>query len=176
MCHKDQFILYSNFTIMKVFTIAAFILLGTIASAQKVPVWKFADLEKQFDVKDSVVIINFWATWCKPCVNEIVFFNKAKEQFKGKPVKFLLVSLDFKKELETRVVPFLMERGVKPDVVLLDEPDYNSWINKVEPTWSGGIPATLMYDKKTGARKFFERDFTGDELISIINDLLAQRH
>src|SRR5262245_56135521 len=89
----------------------------------QVPVWKFNDLEKFWQDNDSVLVINFWATWCKPCVKELPNFEAAREEYKGKPVKFLLVSLDFKRELDARVIPFVKTKNLLSPVVLLDEPD-----------------------------------------------------
>ncbi len=70
----------------------------------------------------------------------------------------ILVSLDFPSKLESQLIPFVKERGLEPQVVLLDDPHENDWIPKVDSTWSGAIPATLFL--KDGERKFFEKSFT----------------
>ena len=120
---------------------------------------------------DSVYVINFWATWCKPCIEEMPFFESAIDRFKEDPVRVLFVSLDFKNQINSKLIPFLRERNWKSQVVVLDAPNANSWIDKVEPTWSGAIPATLIY--KNGQRSFHEKQFEDHtELESIIHSFI----
>jgi len=97
---------------------------------------------------DTVYVINFWATWCKPCIEELPALEKVNENYKNNKVKVLLVSLDFPGHLETRVIPFLKKQQIESEVLLLDDPNSNAWINKVNPEWSGAIPATIIYNYK----------------------------
>ena len=106
---------------------------------------------------DKTYIINFWATWCKPCVEELPAFEKLYETYKNKDVVLVLVSLDFPNQLESRVLPFIEKNHLKGKVVLMGDPDQNTWIPKVSPEWSGAIPATVIYNKNT--RKFYEQSF-----------------
>ena len=154
--------------------VSIIIMLAVKTVAAQVPVWKFSDLEKYARDHDTVLVINFWATWCKPCVKELPHFEAAREHFKDKPVKFLLVSLDFKRELDTRVTPFVKSKKIQAPVVLLDEPDYNSWINKVDSSWSGAIPGTLFIDTK-GNRKFMETEFEKEQLFKHIEAMLLRK-
>jgi thiol-disulfide isomerase/thioredoxin len=116
---------------------------------------------------DSVYVVNFWATWCAPCVKEIPYFEKLNETYKDQKVKVLLVSLDFRKNLESALIPFINRRGIKSEVILLSDPDSNSWINKVDKNWTGAIPATLIYTKTE--RSFYEKELTYNELDSLLN-------
>jgi thiol-disulfide isomerase/thioredoxin len=116
---------------------------------------------------DTVYVVNFWATWCAPCVKEIPYFEKLNETYKDRKVKVLLVSLDFRKNLETALIPFLNRRGIKSEVILLSDPDSNSWISKVDENWTGAIPATLIYHKTK--RSFYEKELTYNELDSLLN-------
>ena len=111
---------------------------------------------------DKTYVINFWATWCKPCVEELPAFQKLYKNYKNKNVEVILVSLDFKKQVETRLIPFIKEHDIQPKVVLMTDSDQNKWIPKVSPEWSGAIPATFIYNKNT--RAFFEQSFTYNEL------------
>ena len=158
---------------MKATTLIIFALITMSAQAQ-VPVWKLPDLENYCKDNDSLLVINFWASWCKPCIKELPYFEEARSEFSNRPVKFLLVSLDFKRELETKVIPFVKARNMQSPVVLLDEPDYNSWIDKVEPSWSGAIPGTLFI-APGGKRKFVEKEFEKEELLKSINEMLDAR-
>lgn len=134
---------------------------------------------KQFDVlqhskNDTVYVINFWATWCVPCVKELPYFEELSNHYKNQKVKVILVSLDYKKQAETRVLPFLKQKNIASTVVILDEPDYNSWIDKVDPSWGGAIPATLFVGKQGANRLFYEKEFNFTELDNIVKQLLTE--
>lgn len=116
---------------------------------------------------DTTYVVNFWATWCVPCVEELPSFEKLNEKYKNKKVKVLLVSLDMSKQVESRLLPFLKKKKIESSVVLLNDPDANAWIEKVDKAWSGAIPATIIYKKQD--RKFYERSFTYEELEKEVN-------
>jgi thiol-disulfide isomerase/thioredoxin len=141
------------------FTIVNF----SIGFSQNFKVYNFKELQPILNQKDNnVYVINFWATWCRPCVNEMPVFNQVANQFKNKNVKVILVSLDFGDNVQSRVATFKKQHQIKSDIIILDDPDSNSWINKVDPKWSGSIPATLIYSKTK--RKFYEKEFQFEEL------------
>lgn len=120
---------------------------------------------------DSIYVINFWATWCKPCVAELPYFEKANQTFEQQAVKFILVSLDAMKQLENKVLPFLQKSNIESTVVLLDDDNYNVWIDKVSTDWSGSIPATLLFKKDK--RQFVEQEFiSADELETFIKQFI----
>jgi len=112
-----------------------------------IPVYEtFADIEPLFNLdNDTTYVINFWATWCKPCVKELPYFEELTAAHKEDKVKVVLVSLDFPKQLESRLVPFVKERDLQSEVLVLLDGKYNDWIDKVSTEWTGAIPATLFY-------------------------------
>ncbi|MCB0641228.1 MAG: redoxin domain-containing protein [Phaeodactylibacter sp.] len=116
---------------------------------------------------DTTYVINFWATWCKPCVEELPFFEKAYRAFENQPVKFIMVSLDFKKQIQSKLIPFLEKRPDMPETWVLLDQDGNSWIPKVDEVWDGAIPVTLFYkgDKRVFVGESFD-DY--EQLQSII--------
>ena len=115
---------------------------------------------------DTLYVVNFWATWCKPCVAEMPYFMEAGKKYKNQKVKIIFVSLDSVKDKE-RVKQFLAQKGVADAVYLLNETNPNVWIDKIETTWGGSIPATIFY--RSGKKIYFrEVDFTETELNSII--------
>jgi thiol-disulfide isomerase/thioredoxin len=120
---------------------------------------------------DSIYVINFWATWCAPCVKEIPDFEKLNAQYKDQKVKVLLVSLDFSTQVESRVIPFMERMNMKSEVILLNEPNPNRWIPIVSEKWSGAIPATLIYNRDF--RDFYEREFNFEELEEIVKPLIS---
>ncbi|HMR43851.1 MAG TPA: TlpA disulfide reductase family protein [Saprospiraceae bacterium] len=117
----------------------------------------FDDMQHFFSRKnDTTYVINFWATWCKPCVEEMPYFEQLHEKYRDQKVKILLVSLDFKKQIDSKLKPFIRERNLQPEVVVLADPDANSWISKVDENWGGAIPITIVY-------KGEQRQFIGEQ-------------
>jgi thiol-disulfide isomerase/thioredoxin len=123
----------------------------------KVEVIKFEDLQKIMNLpSDTTLVIHFWATWCKPCVEELPIFEKISQDYFQKKVKVLFISMDFPKDVSIKVPSFLKSNNIKSNILLLDEPDYNSWIDVIDKDWSGTIPATLILNTNMRKRKFFE--------------------
>ncbi|NJM79985.1 MAG: TlpA family protein disulfide reductase [Flavobacterium sp.] len=120
---------------------------------------------------DTVYVINFWATWCAPCIKELPYFEEIGKNYKDKNVKVILVSLDFPKKVKSSLIPFIERKKLTSEVIHLDDPDANSWIEKVDKSWSGAIPATVIY--RNDDVYFYEQSFTYDELetelLKIIN-------
>jgi thiol-disulfide isomerase/thioredoxin len=133
----------------------------------------YPELERYLgEFQDTLVVVNFWSTWCRPCVEELPYFEEVNTQWKAKKVKVLLVSLDFLNEIESRLVPFLKKKELKSEVVVLNETDPNNWIDKVNPQWSGAIPATLLINRKGQKAAFEEKPFTRSELHKFIERYL----
>ena len=132
-----------------------------------VPVYSFSGLEPLLSSSsDTTFVINFWATWCAPCVEELPYFEELTRSAVGAPIKVILVSLDFRKQLVTRLLPFLDKHDIRSTVLVLDDPRANDWINKVDPTWSGALPATLVF--RGPRREFREQSFTREELFQLV--------
>ena len=119
---------------------------------------------------DTTYVVNFWATWCSPCVTEIGYFEEVHRLNQGNHLQVILVSLDFPNQAEKRVIPFLKEKEITAPVVLMTDLRYNEWIDQVDPTWSGAIPATLIYNKDQ--RIFLEQELTRDELFKHVKQIL----
>jgi len=120
---------------------------------------------------EKTLVINFWATWCVPCVKELPYFEEATANYNTEDIEVILVSLDFSSQLESRLIPFIEENNLQSTVILLDDPDANSWIDKVSPEWSGAIPATVV--KRGDKEAFYEKSFHSyEELQQIIQPFL----
>ncbi|MCU0435136.1 MAG: TlpA family protein disulfide reductase [Bacteroidia bacterium] len=118
--------------------------------------------------KDTVYVVNFWATWCAPCVKELPDFEKLDSAYRSKPVKVLLVSLDFESQVQTKLVPFMQKRNLHSEVLFLDEVHDNEWIPKIDAAWQGNIPATLIVHKGKNYRLFLPRSTNYAELDSLV--------
>ena len=117
-----------------------------------------------------IEVINFWATWCKPCIKELPYFQTLHQK-KGDQLNVTLISLDFAEHLDSKVLPFVKKKGLTTRILLLDEIDYNSWIDKVDPQWTGSIPATLVINSGTGQRKFVEGELDMPQIQAMINEV-----
>jgi len=119
---------------------------------------------------DKTYIINFWATWCAPCIKELPYFEEITQQYQGKEVEVILVSLDFPRQFESKLKPFIADKNLQSEVIALNDMDMNSWIPQVDESWSGAIPATLIYNKNQ--RQFFEKSFSKQELQTLLKQFI----
>lgn len=121
-------------------------------SAQNVEIIKKEELRKILNPNNNVTyVINFWATWCRPCVAEIPYFEKIAQEYKDKNVKFIFVAVEDEFE---KVEKFIKLKNIQSSVLLLDEARANEWIPMVNETWEGEIPVTLFVNKEKNKREF----------------------
>ena len=133
--------------------------------AQEIEKIGVPELEKILASPDDVLhVVNFWATWCPPCVTELPYFEKLSEEYQGKDVKFILISLDFPSQIESRLMPFLKTNKITADVRVMTDLDYNSWIEKVDGSWQGNIPVTLFFNNAGNIKYFHPSEVTEKEL------------
>jgi len=116
---------------------------------------------------DTVYVVNFWATWCAPCIAELPYFEKLQSAYKNEPLKVLLVSLDMKSKLDKVVIPFVKRNNLQNEVFLLNEANEQEYIDRISKEWSGALPATLVYNMKKNIRNFYEQEFSFAELEKI---------
>lgn len=142
----------------------ALLLVGSISlyGQSSLKIYKVKNLLQRLQASDTVFVINFWATWCKPCVEELPLFENLSTH--NKKVKVVLVCLDFKEALPTKVIPFLKKGNYTVECVLLDEVNGQDFIDQIDKRWSGAIPMTLISKKKFTERKIYERQLKPGEL------------
>ncbi len=118
----------------------------------------------------TVKVINFWATWCAPCIKELPYLEKIHKE--NSNVEVLLISLDLDLDSDPeKVYKFVERKGLTSKVFLLNEKDPNKWINSIDKNWSGALPATLIINSKTGKRKFIEQQLKEGELETLIDQV-----
>lgn len=154
------------------FLMAIFFLSSTGIQAQSFEQIKFSELEEILDEEDGPIVLNFWATWCRPCIAELPYFEALNQNLGEEQVKVMLVSLDFPEVIETKLKPFLKRKNLKSEVYLLDETDFDPIIRQMDEGWSGAIPATLFINKRKNIRKFHEGELTSDELVKLTKSTL----
>lgn len=134
------------------------------AATYKLPVYDYDHFKALLSVEEEGVVrvVNFWATWCKPCLKELPAFKQVYATYKDQKVEVILVSLDFPDQVETRLIPFIKDKDLKMPVIFLDDPHTNEWIPKVSPEWSGALPATAIITPDSF--EFYEQSFDFDSL------------
>ncbi|WP_282040698.1 TlpA family protein disulfide reductase [Winogradskyella flava] len=126
-------------------------------------IYDYDGLEPLINKKDDKIhVVNFWATWCAPCVKELPYFEKLNQEYKDENVEVLLVSLDFPRNYDTKLKPFMKKHNLQSKVIAFDDVDQNRWIPAINEKWSGALPATIIYNNNK--RQFYERSFTQEEL------------
>ncbi len=113
-------------------------------------------------------IVNFWATWCVPCVAELPYFSKLDSAYRTQGIKVWLVSLDLPSQLKMKVIPFVKRRKITRPVILLNEANPNDWIDKVSSRWSGTIPATWFLDTHNQTIHFHVGEYSYEELEKLV--------
>lgn len=140
----------------------------------KVIVVNFDKLESVIKKHDNkLYVVNFWATWCRPCVMELPEFMEVNKIYRNNPdFKMILVSLDIAIEADSNVQQFIVKNKIDTDVYLLDDNKrMNQWIPAVDKNWGGSIPATVFY--RNGVKlDFKESKMQKSELVKIISKYL----
>lgn len=129
-------------------------------------------LKKIWQAEKGIVVINFWSTWCKPCIEEIPHFISIAQQLNQPKAQLWLVSLDTKEAFSSgQLATFVTRKGWKPNrFYWLDETDADTYCPKVDSSWSGVIPVTLIVHPKNGYHAFYEQPLSASELKKAINN------
>lgn len=117
------------------------------------------DVRTMMDTTKGPLIVNFWATWCAPCVKEIPWFDSIIAQKKA-PVKLLLVSLDFPEAYPQQLTAFVKKRRYRGEVVFLNESNADYFIPIIDPKWTGAIPASMFVNNSKKYYRLFNHQLT----------------
>jgi thiol-disulfide isomerase/thioredoxin len=98
--------------------------------------------------KGHVVVVNFWATWCVPCVQEFPDLVRLQQRHRGEGLVVMAVSADMKKDIKAKVSPFLTRQHADFPQFLQVSADPEDFINAFDPSWQGDLPRTFVYDKR----------------------------
>ena len=112
-------------------------------------------------------MLNFWATWCEPCRDEMPSLQRLRDKMRGKPLEVMTVNYG---EWPQRIEPFL-KRGNIDLPVLLDTQ------KEAARAWNaGGLPITFIIDRKGDVRYwvFGERDWSEGEPLKLVESLISE--
>lgn len=145
----------------------------TEANPPEVPLMDISEFQAlRASDRDTLYVINFWSTWCKPCLKELPYFEQIHEEFTDKPVKVILVSLDLPQTRDERVAQLIQEKNLNATVRVLKNTNPNYYIPIISDEWQGNIPATVVLHPKSGLEKLYAKELTYTELKSIIEPLI----
>ena len=157
--------------IRKIFLFSALLILAHFCNGQKAELVKLEKLQSEISKSsEQILVFNFWATWCAPCVKELPLFEKLNQN--DKEVKVTLVSMDIDLDPNPeKVYKFIERKKIQSRVIILDAVDPNSWINKIDKNWSGALPATLIINTKTGERGFVNNALKEGDLEKLVAEV-----
>lgn len=158
----------------KIWILLLFVLATTTIQAQEIKKVKIDDLVKIIDTSSVPLVINFWASWCAPCIKEIPWFEKSVADFKDQKVKLILVSLDFAEDYPKGIADFAKKNNYRSTIVWLDETNADEFCPKIDEKWDGAIPVTLMVNKQRQYRQFFAQQLPEQRLVQELQKLVGQ--
>lgn len=158
---------------MKTFLAVAFLFLGFVVRSQQVTSVKVTDLEKTIKESKGPLIVNFWATFCVPCLQEIPYFQEMTDQYKSKNVSLVFVSLDMKEAYPAKVSDMAKKLKLSYPVVWLDETNADYFCPRIDTSWTGGMPSSLFVNNVTGYHKFFEEQLSKEKLEQEIQVMIS---
>lgn len=157
----------------KLLIIAALICGSQLANAQSIKKVSIKDVRQMIDTSTGPLIVNFWATWCGPCIREIPYFDSLIA-IKNAHVKLLLVSLDFPDAYPKQLASFVKKQGYKGDVVFLAETDADYFCPIIDKQWNGAIPASVFINNSKKQYKFFGSQLTRQRFALELDKLVSR--
>ncbi|GIX07774.1 MAG: hypothetical protein KatS3mg115_2177 [Candidatus Poribacteria bacterium] len=147
-------------------------------SAPAVPTVDAAGIQQLLEERrGKVVVLNFWATWCGPCKEEMPHFQRLVERYGDQGVTVVAVSFDDPATLESHVIPFIQQTGYPFEFFLkADTPgdQYAAFIESVDPNWPGNVPTTIIYDRAGNKRAVFYEQIDEATLEAAVRPLLNE--
>ncbi|MEO7530374.1 MAG: TlpA disulfide reductase family protein [Sediminibacterium sp.] len=156
----------------KIFGLLAFVCVCQLAGAQQIKKLKIGELLKMIDTSSTPLVINFWASWCAPCVREIPWFEKNIAALANKKVKLVLVSIDFPEDYPKNIAAFAKKNGYKSEIIWLNETNADEFCSKIDKSWEGAIPVTLMVNNKKKYKQFYNQQLPEPKLVQELQKLL----
>jgi thiol-disulfide isomerase/thioredoxin len=143
-----------------------------IGFTQQVTKAKIENITSYIQKADHPLIVTFWATWCKPCIEELPLLQEAVQQNKPEKVELVMVSLDFPEAYPKDILDFIKRKNISATFFWLNETDADHFCPVIDKQWQGSIPATLFINQQNSYRKFFEKKISTKELDVTVQSML----
>jgi len=156
----------------KILTILFIVIAVQTLSAQNIKKLKIGELQKMIDTTTVPLVVNFWATWCAPCIHEIPWFEKNVASFADKKVRLVLVSIDFPGEYPKGITDFVAKNRYTSKIIWLNETDSDMFCPKIDKSWDGSIPVTLMVNNAKHYRQFYKQQLPEPKLVQELQKLV----
>lgn len=164
-CRQPRVKNYNDMNMMKrIFILGIALVIINIGFGQDVKRIKITELETIIAESKDPLVINFWATFCKPCMEEIPYFQKLEKKYKKEGMRLLLVSLDLQDDYPAKVNAFIRKKNITTPTNWLDETNADYFCPRIDEAWSGAIPATLFINNRNKYRKFIEDSLSEERL------------
>ncbi len=156
----------------KILLLIVLVSMYQLTPAQQIKKMKMNELLKMIDTSSTPLVVNFWASWCTPCIHEIPWFEKNVAAMADKKVKLILVSIDFPGEYPKNIAAFAKKNGYHSEIIWLNETDADEFCPKVDKSWQGAIPVTLMVNNQKKYKQFFNQQLPEPRLIQELQKLV----
>jgi thiol-disulfide isomerase/thioredoxin len=143
-----------------------------LVQSQTIKKVKMDELVKLIQTSTQPLVVNFWASWCQPCIHEIPWFEKNINADKSGNIKLILVSLDYGSDYPKVLTDFVKQQGYTSTVLWLNETDPGSFCPKIDAKWDGAIPATIMVNNKKKYKQFYLQQLPEAKLQQALQQLV----
>jgi thiol-disulfide isomerase/thioredoxin len=160
---------------MRSISITAFLFFAISIHAQQIRSVKVTELAQTIKESKTPLIVNFWATFCVPCLQEIPYFQELAEKYKPQGVSILFVSLDLQVAYPDTIIKTANKHKIFEPIVWLDETNADYFCPKIDSSWQGNMPSSLFVNNTTGYHKFFEEQLSQERLEKEIQAMLKPK-
>ncbi len=153
--------------------VTGYLLNGPVQSAEQLTPVAAPELRAALDEQQNrVVLLNFWATWCGPCLKEIPVLMELENELAAQGFRLVAVSLDEAAAAETQVRPFIEKWFPEFTTYLSLEADMDDMVSVVDRGWNEVLPTSYLIRRDGSVAKRIQGSYTKEEFAAAILPLL----